>query len=152
MSRGHGVRQRQILERIENVGAKGQYVTPAGSTASDAAALRRAAYQLEREGLLQLRIHRGKLAMWRPDAEPPIDNLYVEGTDGRLYRSPYGAEREDIEDDREQQRLYAECRTRYVPLAEAHGHPSGPGVYMCAECAEAAGFDADLVERLRTGT
>lgn len=148
MSRGHGARQRQILERIEGMGTQGRYVTPKDASPSESAALRRAAYQLEREGLIQLRVYRGRLAMFRPDVEPAVSESFVVGTDGRFYRSPYGQPMEDIEADREKARLHRKFRARYVPLAKKHGHSPGPGVVMCFECAESAGADADLLARL----
>lgn len=150
MSRGHGVRQRQLLERVDGMtGDRGRFVSPPGATPSDSAALRRAAYQLEREGLLQLRIHRGRLAMFRPDVEPAVPEGFVTGVDGRFYRSPFGQTREDIEDDKEQARLHREFSARYGPIAEEHGHPHGPGNLMCYECAVAADADSHLLEVLR---
>lgn len=150
MSRGHGARQRQILERIDGLtGNRGLYVSPPGAKAAESAALRRAAYQLEREGLVQLRIHRGRLAMFRPDVEPPVSEGFVTGTDGRFYRSPHGEPREEIEADREKARLHREFMARYDAIAEEHGHPHGPGILLCFECAESAGADADLLDKLR---
>lgn len=149
MSRGHGVRQRQLLERVDEMDARGRYVTPTGATASESAALRRAAYQLEREGLVKLRIHRGRLAMFRPDVEPAVPEGFVTGVDGRFYRSPYGEPMEEIEHSREQARLWEEFRARYDAVAEQHGHPHGPGILLCYECAESAGADADLLGKLR---
>lgn len=149
MSRGHGARQRQILDRIASADHRGRWVTPDGSTASDAAALRRAAYRLEGEGLLQLRVHRGRLAMWRPDVEPAVSEGFVTGRDGQLYRSPSGQPRDEIEADREKARLHREFLARYGVLAEDHGHPHGPGILLCSECAESAGADDDLLGKLQ---
>lgn len=149
MSRGHGVRQRQLLERVAGTDVRGQYVRPEGASPSDSAALRRAAYQLEREGLLKLRIHRGRLVMFRPDVEPALSDNFVTGIDGRIYRSPYGQTREDIEDNREQARLHPEFSARYGPIAEEHGHPHGPGNLMCYPCAVAADADSHTLEVLR---
>ena len=150
MSRGHGTRQRQILERIEGLpGHRGLFVSPPDAKASDAAALRRAAYRLEREGLIQLRIHRGRLAMFGPDVDPPVSEGFVAGRDGRLYRSPNGQRLEDIEAEREKARAWEQFLMRYDLTAEQHGHPHGPGILLCFECAESAGADADLLDKLR---
>ncbi len=152
MSRGHGARQRQVLEAIQGMGTRGRFVTPKGATPSDAAALRRAAYQLEREGLLKLRVYRGRLAMFRPDVEPAVSEGFIVGLDGRFYRSPYGDPREEIEADREKARQWDEFRARYDAVADEHGHPHGPGIFLCFECAETAGADAHVLDLLRPQT
>lgn len=150
MSRGHGTRQRQLLDRADRADDKGVYVVPRGSTPADAAALRRAAYRLESEGHLHLRHHQGRLAMWHGDTEPPLEDWAIIGADGRIYRSPdRGMTKEACVDELDRRRRHEEMSARYAPLAEAHGHEAGPGVPMCRQCAEAAGADEDLLQRLR---
>lgn len=150
MSRGHGVRQRALLNRLVGSDERGQYVTPgAAETPTDAAALRRAAYQLEHEGLLQLRVVRGKLAMFRPDVGPAWGDFVVMGADGRTYRSTYGQTRAKHDESAARNRLHRAFLDRYAPIAEKHGHPQGPGILLCVECAEAAGADAELLDTLR---
>ncbi|MFF5323931.1 hypothetical protein ACFY2Y_09405 [Janibacter hoylei] len=129
---------------------RGRYVSASGAKPAESAALRRAAYQLEREGLIQLRLHRGRLAMFRPDVEPRVRGGFLEGADGRIYRTPHEPmTREAVEDAIEERRQHQEFLARYDPIAEKHGHPHGPGIFMCYECAESAGADADLLARLR---
>ena len=64
-------------------------------------------------------------------------------------RSPHGQTREDLQADQEEQRLWDEFLTRYSDLADVHGHEHGPGVLLCYDCAESAGADKTLLEKLR---
>ncbi|MFE6255846.1 hypothetical protein [Agromyces sp. NPDC057865] len=94
MSRGPGIWQRQILERL----ARGKVVILTGPehTHAEQNAIRRAAYTLEKAGKLRLISHRIH-GVARLVAVPVDDELWnqlptrgVYGLDGKIYRKPIG--------------------------------------------------------------
>lgn len=89
MSRGPGIWQRQILERIE----AGQVVilTAPEHTHAEQNAIRRAANTLARAGRVQVVSHviegRARLVVCPPDMPVPAQQL-ITGLDGKTYRRP----------------------------------------------------------------
>lgn len=149
MSRGPGVRQREILTRLSEADNRGIYILPESASQSEAASLRRAAYKLEAAGEILVRVHRGRLVAYTPGTEGIPDDRVAIGKDGRLYRSIYGAPRANAVRDLDRDLQHKAFLGRYDAIADSHGHPHGPGILLCVQCAEAAGAANELLDKIR---
>lgn len=89
MSRGPGVWQRAILDRIQTTGAV--ILTSPDQSHSDQNSIRRAAKKLEEAGLVQIAVSRvegrARLVAVRPGISIP-SSREVTGLDGKTYRYP----------------------------------------------------------------